>query len=258
MAAMRVRALAPIVVAILAVPIYADLRIVTKENFAGTETTRVEYFKGKKWRVESNQFLGYQIVDSDSKVSISVDPIKREYSVHTFSHPKQTEDTSQTIAIDIETRDTGEQRQMFGHTARRFITSEHRRSEYQDKPPSETVEITTDSWYLDVPYSLPNRGRAGTVAILSTSTNDRGRFSVPKIKITRKGPLPPGIAVWQKTGQQVLEVTEFSEAPLDPKLFESPEDFRRVIRPIRGEPLSWSDQVLLGWQQLQDWFAQQF
>jgi len=52
-----------------------------------------------------------------------------------------------------------------------------------------------------------------------------------------------------------LEVTEFSEDPLDQRLFEPPEGFRRVVYPFPGERLSWSDQLLFRWRQFEDWLG---
>jgi hypothetical protein len=52
-----------------------------------------------------------------------------------------------------------------------------------------------------------------------------------------------------------MEVTEFSRAELDPMLFEPPNGYRRVIHPVPGEQLSWSDEILFGWQQFQNWLA---
>jgi hypothetical protein len=59
----------------------------------------------------------------------------------------------------------------------------------------------------------------------------------------------------EQTGDNLLEVTEFSEAPLDPRLFEVPADFHRVVRPLPGESFSWIDQLIYYWQEIEDWFG---
>jgi hypothetical protein len=245
---------------IVIVPLRADLRITVRETFpGGPTTTRVEYYKGNRSRIDWGPGGAYQILDLANKRSISVDPAKREYSLHTSTHTERNEDPSQTIVIEVESRDTGEQRQMFGHPVRHVITTERRRTEYTDKPPTESDEVTTDGWYMEVPVPdlLVSRSRVGTVSVLTVYTVERhGRPSVPKtpkIKITRNGPVPRGLAVWEKTGNNLVEVTEFSEAPLDEKLFEIPQEFRRIVNPIPGEPLSWSDQLLWHWQEFLDW-----
>ena len=97
-------------------------------------------------------------------------------------------------------------------------------------------------------------GGAYTIATL-TVFDGPTRPAVPRVAIKGNGRRPQGLPVWEKVGDQLLEVTELSEAPLDPQLFEPPPGFRRIIRPIPGEPLSWSDRLLLYWQQVLDWIG---
>lgn len=114
----------------------------------------------------------------------------------------------------------------------------------------------TDGWYMDVPVPLPNPSLFGRVAVFTTSTIDvHGQQLVPAIKITRHGPTPHGLPVWEKTGENLSEVTEFSEDPLDESLFEPPDGFRRVVHPFPGEQLSWNDQLLFRWRQFEDWLG---
>src|SRR6266498_1580018 len=206
MALMRASLLALLILigASLAVPLRADLRIRVKETFAGRTATTVEYYKGDLWRSDWEESGGYRIMDSAGRRAITVDPAKREYSVNTFTRTGQTQttDPSQTVVIDIETQDTGERRRMFGHPAHHFITTERRHTEYLDRPPSETREIVTDGWYLDVPLPFPVHSRIGAFVIVSASTIDQhGRHMVPDIKITRHGnTVPRGLPVWEKTG----------------------------------------------------------
>jgi hypothetical protein len=215
---------------------------------AGFRRTRTEYYKGNFYRFETSG--EYQIVDRVNKGFITVDPVKREYSVHVMGSVRPATDPSSRIAIEVESRDIGERRHMFGYPARHFITTERRQTEYPDKRPSDTEEITTDGWYLEVPFAVPSHSHVGAVAVLSTPAK-----GVPEIRITKRGPVPHGLAVWEKTADELSEVTEFSEAPLDQALFEPPSDFRRVVCPFPGEQLSWFDRFLFGWQQFSDWLA---
>jgi hypothetical protein len=253
MAMMRASVLALIGGGILSVPLRADLKITMKETFAGRTTSSVEYYKGNRWRSDSEPGGGYWIIDSANKRTITVDPVKREYSVNTFTRTGPTSDPSQTIVIEIETRDTGEQQQMFGHPVQHVITTERRHTEYPGKPSSETREIMTDGWYMDLPLPFPNHSRIGAVAVLTTFTI--GQQTVPTVKVTRHGPVPRGLPVWEKTGEKLSEVTEISEDPLDQSLFEPPEGFRRVVHPFPAERLSWSDQLLFRWRQFEDWLG---
>ena len=65
-------------------PLRADLRFTMKQTFAARTTTSVEYYKGNRWRSDSEPGGGYWIVDSVNRRTITVDRVKREYSVNTF------------------------------------------------------------------------------------------------------------------------------------------------------------------------------
>ena len=68
---------------ILSVLLKADLKLTMKQTFAGRTTTSVEYYKGNRWRSDLEPG-GYRIVDSVNRRTITVDRVKREYSVNTF------------------------------------------------------------------------------------------------------------------------------------------------------------------------------
>ena len=194
------------------------------------------------------------IVDWVNSRSISVDAALRQYLVHTPTRKPEAADSAETVVVEIETRDRGEQRQMFGHAARRFITTERRHIEYRDRPPSDITEIVTDEWYLDIPGQFPTLSRVGSVSVLAAISERQGQPAIPKVKVTRSGPAPKGLAVWEQSGDNLLEVTEFSEAALDPRLFKVPADFHRLVHPLPGESLSWIDQLIYYWQEIEDWF----
>src|SRR5215472_14387304 len=101
----------------LAAPLRADLKIRIKDTFGSLTTTRIEYYKSPVQRTDTDRG-GYTIIDSLNRRTITVDPTRREYSIYSFGVAVQPEKVDQTIVFDIETRDTGEQRRAFGHTAR--------------------------------------------------------------------------------------------------------------------------------------------
>lgn len=189
----------------------------------------------------------YSIIDTANRRAITVDPAHRQYSIYTGAAavPKSTAKPSETIVIDISSKDTGERKTMFGREAQRWITTERRRIEYPDKPATQSDETVIEAWYIDVPNAPPVHSYTG---VLTASGQPR-----PQIKVNRTGPAPRGIAVWRKAGNWVSEVTDISEAPLDPALFEPPAGFRRVVRRTPGQPLSWTDQILFYWQRFEDW-----
>jgi hypothetical protein len=105
---------------------------------------------------------------------------------------------------------------------------------------------------MDLNLPVPAPSRANSVAVY-VAFNQRGRPRPPKVQIVRQGPVPRGVVVWEKTGDILTEVTEFSEAPLDAGLFEVPAGYRLAAPPVLPERLSWDDWLLLRWQQLEDW-----
>ena len=163
----------------LAAPLQADLKIRVQESFGrGGTTSLVYYCKEHFWRTESPGGREYMIVDWVNKRSIAVDPALRQYVVHTQTRKPVATDSAETVVIKIETRDRGEQRQMFGHAARRFITTERRHIEYRDRPPSDITEIVTDGWYLDTP-SISNSEpcRLGSMSSSQSPANTTSRRS---------------------------------------------------------------------------------
>lgn len=231
----------------------ADLKLKITESFSGLTLTRVEYYKNGLRRADEPGG-GYSILDPAKKQYIRIDPAKREYFTRSSVRlGAATKDTSQTIVVEVESRDTGERRNLFGHQATHILTTERRSTEIAGRPPSDVSEIVTDGWYLDLSSPVPNHSHIGAVAVLVVDSH-RGN-QTPNVRLTRRGPAIPGLAVWEKNGDELMMVTELSEAPLDQKLFEIPEGYRRVIRPMPGEPLSWSDELLFQWQRLEDWLS---
>lgn len=185
----------------LATPLRGDLKIRVQETFGrGGTTSLVYYCKEHFWRTESPGDREYMIVDWVNKRSISVDPAKRQYVLHSPPRKPEATDSPEMIVVEIETRDRGEQRQMFGHAARRFITTERRHIEYRDRPPSDITEIVTDGWYLDIPGQFPNLGRVGSLQVFAVSSSQQSQPAIPKVKVARRGSAPKGLAVWEQTG----------------------------------------------------------
>ena len=241
----------PIVLA-LSASTRADLTLRIRETNGASISTRTDYYKPPFWRT-GLPGGSYMVADSANRRSFTVDTAGRQYIVNNVEDVRQQPPSpDQTIVADIETKDTGEQRPMFGHTARHIITTQRRHTEYRNQPPGEIQEIVTDGWYLDLPGRFSNRSRAGAIAYLTVS---RAGDPVPSIAFHVNGHAPQGLPVWEKSGDRLLEITELSEAPLDPKLFEPPPGFRRVYHWLPGESLSWPNQLHWYWQQFLDWLG---
>jgi hypothetical protein len=238
----------------VAVPLLGDLKIQIKTTEGSTTSSRTEYYKNGQWRFEVAPGV-YVIADSATQRSIMVFSARREYSVNQMVRPLPATNPEMTFIEEIKTSDTGERRDLFGHTARHIITTEHRRAEYRNRPSAEEKEkeIVTEGWYLDIPGRFPGISRVGTVTMLMAhDSRERPREN---FRIETAGRPPLGLPIWEKSPDRLLEVTDLSEEPLDATFFEAPPDFRRVVRPMHGEQLSWSDQLLLYWQKFEDWLG---
>ena len=239
---------------LVSVPLHADLRIRIKQTYANGRTFfTTEYYKGNLRRIDSD--AGYTIIDPINHRSITADTIRREYSVRTAANQPPAIDPSRTVFIESETHDTGERREIFGHQALHLITTERRHLQRTDKPPSAVREITIDGWYLNSVLPFPNHSRVAAVSYLAVLNPAGQPPARPKVQISKRGPTPRGLAISERIADNLLEVQEYSEALLDPALFDVPADFRRVIRPQPGEQLSWDEQLLYTWQRFQDWLG---
>jgi len=158
-----------------------------------------------------------------------------------------------TEQIFTDSVDTGERKEMFGYTARHIVTKEQRvSSEGNDHSGSSE----TDGWYidLDIPTdscsTLAHRahesGRGGTAfAVLSGGSSAVVGGTIPKLEVHHTGVRDLGFPVKlthvshfalgsnnssPKEFTNTLEVTEISDSPLDPALFEVPEGYTLVER----------------------------
>lgn len=231
----------------------ADLRIVFRNTYPATTVTHVDYYKGNLRRTHWGAGSSYTIVDSAKKQAISINPANHTYSVHTFTPKLPTPDTSRTIVVEIDSRDTGEQRLMFGHAVHHIVTTRRRHTESHGRRMADDQEMTVDGWYMDVRLPAGAESRASSVAVLYVGDDQNGLSPVPNLRVVRHGPVPRGLPVWEKTGDTLTELTEFWEAPLDTSVFEVPAGYRRVVHPFPGERLAWDDWLLFQWQQFEGW-----
>ena len=151
-----------------------------------------------------------------------------------------------TLLVETETVDTGERKEVFGHTARRVVTTRRIIPLAGAKRGADTM--VTDGWYIDLDTHIScepswRSPRSGHAFLTSHRQGEKG--DVPTFKgvgeaergfvIASKGTssgaitLPDGstrqhVSTWER------EVTELSTAPIDPTLFEIPSGFRLVER----------------------------
>ena len=150
-----------------------------------------------------------------------------------------------SLEIYLDTEDTGDRKQMFGHTARHLITRERRM--VSPESCGQNTNTETDGWYIDIEVpqgcdNVPGNKHSG-IAILTagpagclknlqvhrTGVTDTG-FAVQLKQTTHSFLTQPDGTKHQFTSTSETAVTELSEAPLDPKLFEVPAGFKQVSK----------------------------
>jgi hypothetical protein len=150
------------------------------------------------------------------------------------------------LRIEVNTTDTGERKEMFGHIARHVLTT--REQTPLEGSRSEPQETVTDAWYIDLNQRLscdpiwPERKHAHGYSLSSNRKQPR-----EKVEFIPTGEAQTGFALQSVTTSKIaygmpdgsrkqtdsraeLLVTELQEGPLDPTLFEIPTGFRHVQR----------------------------
>ncbi len=177
------------------------------------------------------------------------------------SEPKE----AGSLEIYLDTVDTGERKEMFGHTARHIITSERRVASPGGCAQSNSSE--TDGWYIDleVPQGCDGTQRkAGTATAILTA----GPAGCLKgLQVHRTGVAESGFPVLKTvtthsayrqadgtekefTSTNESEVTELSALPLDKALFEVPTGFKQVSKLNTQPPVPTTVAIQLWWERL--------
>ena len=157
-----------------------------------------------------------------------------------------------TVLVETETVDTGERKEIFGHTARRVVTTRRIIPLAGAKRGADTT--VTSGWYIDLDPHIScepswRSARSGHAFLTSHRQGEEG--DVPTFKdigepergfvVASKGTssgtitLPDG-STRQQVSTWESEVTELSTASIDPALFEIPSGFR-VVQRIRQDPV---------------------
>ncbi len=230
---------------------YTTVRVMGRMRSSDTEfmlgrNTRREYREGRGRcedppRLDTETFeygpLRAEINNRDLHYTFELDLEARVYTatrVNDFGSPvwlkpchMPTRSSGRTRYIHIETVDTGERREIFGHMGRHVIT--RRTEKIEPSGTAEGSESETGGWYIDPPaaWLTAHPSRAG-VAYLSVGASGRD-----EIKLTESGPRENGfpLLLTHTYGSRIThqeEVTELSEDALSPDLFLPPATFKRV------------------------------
>ena len=170
---------------------------------------------------------------------------KEQIEARGLQFPLLTSDKP-TLRIEVSTTDTGERKEIFGHTARHVVTT--RKQIPLEGSMADPQEDVTDAWYIDLnqhlscdrnwpagktahSYTLAVHGKyAGEkVELIATGEGETGfaLHSVMTSKITHA--MPDGTR--KQTDSRIESVvSRLEEGPLEPELFEIPPGFRHVDR----------------------------
>jgi hypothetical protein len=263
-----------------------DLKITTRHSSGSSSFDVTEYLSGENSRTEMQRFSGnvqghhralIRKKEADKIQVYDLDLDAHEYvsyqtdlrGIRPNAKPIHVTPSGKTLIVNIETIDTGERKEMFGHMARHMITKETRISGPENCYNGSSSEM--DGWYIDSDVLPPQKRPKAGVATLLVGGVRKPRCS-DKIEVHRTGPRP-GFPLKVKTtflqepalpgkisdhSVSETEVVAFVEAPLPPELFEVPSGFKKVDRIIDPTQQSARLQTMTYWerfkQELLSWF----
>jgi hypothetical protein len=224
----------------------ADVKIKSKQTMAGQSYESTTYIKGKRQRSETINGMTVSLTQCDLRRNVQMNPNAKTYMVSPFAETTQSVtrtaattnkngvvQTGGTITTTIDTKDTGERKQMFGFTARHLIITMETVSS-PDSCSKANSKMETDGWYIDAEFALDcdygyqnynfNAGRNGGC---------KDRYEMKTVGTVKRGyPVYEKMTMFDATGKEtysmVNEVVELSKAVLEASLFDVPSDYREV------------------------------
>jgi len=225
----------------------ADVKIATKSTAGGQSITSTTYIKGARQRTEG---LGYTtIYQCDLKRMIQINDKTRSYLVTPLAgasnskaagSPGAAASTTKrrggVITYTTTSTDTGERKQVFGMTAKRF-KSKIVVAASEGACNSMNMEMETDGWYVDFPSGQNCQAEAAASLPFDQSdcvddvrykTEGAVNTGYPIMTITqiKFNTGADGPAIPASTSTQ--EVVDISTAALDRALFEIPAGYTEV------------------------------
>ena len=230
----------------------ADVKIKAKSTQGTTVSEQTTYIKGQRQRIEMANGVMISITQCDLQRSLQIIPQSKTYIVTPFNQanadagraanpaPANQAKAKENpvvkggiITTTITTKDTGERKQLFGYTARHYITTMTTESS-PDACQKVKSKMEIDAWYIDATFGLDcNLNNSYQNYRPADQRGCQDRTAVKQIGAAAKG-----YPVWTKTtmfddnGQPSFsyeqEVLEFSQGPLDAALFDVPAGYREV------------------------------
>jgi hypothetical protein len=240
------------------VPHYRDLTIRTHHEIGDfASSLDVLYLKGAHERTETlvqslaaanTSHVGINLCDQ--KQSIVLNPAARTYVrfpvqdlAERMKRARSAAPTAQpgaNVNVIISSVDTGERKAFGSYTARHIKTTTEVYPQPGASTPASSEEM--DGWYIDLP-GLGCQDASSPVGFVSVGVL-LGNFPAPndRLHIIRTGNLPHGYALEQttrrtedgRTTEDKIVLLQFSEAPVDPSLFEIPPGYSPALRNLHG------------------------
>jgi hypothetical protein len=224
---------------------YADVKIKSRSNAGGQNSESITYIKGKRQRAEYGPTVS--ITQCDLRRTLQLNVPAKVYTVTPFnqpnaattpeaktaSAPQQQARRGGVVTTTMTSVDTGERKQFFGLTARRIKSSMVTESTPNACNPMKS-RMETDGWYIDAQFALDcDSGIFGGFTPPARPDGCRDEYRMKQLGMAKIGyPVLITTTMFDEGGQPSFsftqEVVEFSQAALDPSLFEVPADFREV------------------------------
>jgi len=218
---------------------FGDLKSTNRMTVAGRSFTSTVFIRQGKIREEANMAPGLSSItvqDCAGHRLIQLNDRKRAYmliemaSGNTNAPDSSNGATAGTVTLAVNEQDTGERKQMFGHTARHVkgtVTAEGGSGSCNG-----TFHVATDGWYIDLPEVQgcvsPDREILRS-QMKRTGCNDRIVLKASGIeKLGYPMVLDTTLEAKGSTVTVRQETTDLSAATLDPSLFDIPVGYKQV------------------------------
>jgi hypothetical protein len=242
----KVIALLLILTAAFAGAALADVKVKSKQTVSGQSYESTTYIKGKRQRSESMGGM-VNITQCDLKRGVQLNGNTKTYMVTPFATTTQTTTKAASATTDengvVQTggrvtttytiKDTGERKQMFGYTARRLIITMETVSS-PDACTKADSKMQTDGWYIDAAFALDcDYGMSGYTMNYGKKGGCQDKYDMKTVGTAKRGfPVYEKMTMFDASGKEsftmINEVVEFSQATLDPSLFDIPQGYREV------------------------------
>jgi len=218
-----------------------DIKVRARTTTAGHSFEDTQYVKGARERREMNTggMTIVSVMQCDLKRQVQINDRARTYMINRLegesadaqaaaSRPAATAPTRRggVVTYVNTSTDTGERKQVFGHTARRIKTVTTVESS-PDACDQTKMRSETDGWYIDIKYGLDCQNlRAATPTAGSTGGRCTDQFRFKQVGVANLGfPVDLTMTHYNADGSSTTmrrEVLELSRQPLDAALFELP------------------------------------